>query len=174
MDELKRRARQQYETARLWQALPWGAVGLVAGGVAVWRGAAYAGVFAVLLSVVVVALRWRGQTLARGVLPGLVAGSIGYAAPLIYASTKACCAGSACGEWCTLVCALGGLGTGLVLSRSVLRGPDLSFALSVSIVAGLTAAIGCSTMGWVGLVGVVVGWVVSAPVLVFRQYAVAS
>ena len=174
MDELKRQARQAYEWARLRSALPWALVGVALGAIAVWRGAPHAGGFAGVLAMLLVWLRWRGQDIGRAVIPGLAAGSLGYAAPLIYAAQHGCCAGSSCSDACTMVCAVGGLGTGLLLARAVIKGPQaLGFAVAVSAVAGMTAAVGCTAMGWVGLVGVAVGWAVSAPVVVFRQVQAA-
>lgn len=145
-DELREAARRAYERGRWWAALPWAVPVGLAGAVSFGLGVGSASAVALVLGAVVVGFRWRGGALGAAVLPGLIAGSVAWAVPLL----GVCRAGCAGPGWeCVALCVGAGAGAGLLLHR-VPRGV-LPGALAV---ASLCAAMGCLPLGTAGLAGV--------------------
>ncbi|MCB9676241.1 MAG: hypothetical protein H6737_14055 [Alphaproteobacteria bacterium] len=165
--DLERRALRAYERGRLRRALPWGlwAVGFTVAAAAV--GAPFALPLGTLLAAWLVGFQWRGGELARGVVPGLAAGSIAFLAPVAWACQSGACT-SACTTTCTaMAVASGGVG-GLLLWNRV----GSTSAVSALLVAATAGAMGCLALGTSGLVGVAAVVVAGAPA-VLRRPAVA-
>ena len=129
LDSLERRARVRYELARAARAIvgftP--ALLLVLLAAALGRRPSSAVMFGGMLFVSGAFLLWRGQTLHRAVLPGLLAGVI----PLtfaIMANRGHACAGGHCSTWCLPACIAGGVVAGLAVSWfATRRGLDWRF-----------------------------------------------
>lgn len=158
--ELLARATRAYERGRLqWaakSALPVVLVPLVslalggrAGG-SMALGAALVAVFGALL--------WTGRGFATGAKTGLFAGIpallLAHAAQL----SGHVCVGDGCYSLCLPACVAGGLVAGVVVARAARRSPTPG--VTVACAAGvslLTGALGCSCVGYSGVVGLVAG-----------------
>lgn len=112
-----------------------------------------------------------GREFRRGVLPGIASGLF----PLMMATGAEMvghsCSAEGCVSWCVPACIAGGVTGGALLSWSARR---REWPLSQMLVGGwvsiLCGALGCSCVGYSGIVGMVVGLAIpTAPVLI--QYA---
>ena len=107
-------------------------------------------------------LLWRGQTMHKAVLPGLLAGVI----PLtfaIMANRGHACAGGHCSTWCLPACITGGVVAGFAVSWfAKKRGLDWRFLLGASAVSLLTGAMGCACIGYSGVFGLAAGFLAGA------------
>lgn len=164
LSTLERRARLRYEATMFVRALlgflP--VLGLVA--LATWlnRRTTSAAVFGgVLFATGVVAL-WRGQLLARAVLPGVLSGLL----PLVFAiiaNRGHACASGHCSTYCLPACTAGGVLAGLIVSTIAQRRQlGLPFLLGASAISMLTGAMGCSCAGSSGIIGMAIGFGVGA------------
>jgi hypothetical protein len=157
---VERKARWAYERARLRSAAL-GVLPLIAlVGVAVWfarRPLSSLG-FGAIAVVAGLVMLFYGRDPQRAVLPGVAAGSI----PLILATCANrlhCCGPEGCGMWCVPACAAGGVVAGLVIARiGVVKRAGPFFWVSASGLALLTGAMGCSCVGYSGVVGLGLGF----------------
>jgi hypothetical protein len=105
-----------------------------------------------------VVMLWYGRDVKRAVLPGVAAGL----APLtlaLCANHFHHCAGDTCLSLCVPACAAGGLLAGLGVAMVGLRQrAGLTFWLASSGLALLTGAMGCSCVGYAGVVGLAFGF----------------
>ena len=168
---LERRARLRYELARAGRSvLGFAPAPLLVGvAAALGRRPESAVVFGSLLFVSGAFLLWRGQTLHRAVLPGLLAGVIPLACALV-ANRGHACAGGHCSTWCLPACTAGGVVAGLAISWfATKRGLDWRFFLGASAVSLLTGAMGCSCIGYSGVIGLGAGFIAGAAQLGLRR-----
>ena len=164
LDSLEKRARVRYELARAARAIvgftP--ALLLVLLAAALGRRPSSAVMFGGMLFVSGAFLLWRGQTMHRAVLPGLLAGVI----PLtfaIMANRGHACAGGHCSTWCLPACIAGGVVAGLAVSWFAnRRGLDWRFFAGATAVSLLTGAMGCSCIGYAGVIGLGAGFAAGA------------
>jgi hypothetical protein len=166
--------RRAYERGRLRHAavralllVPVGALA-AAGGRA---NASTAGALAVL-TLVMVALWWRGLDWGRGAEVGLAAGSIAFAAPFFLAAVGLGCSGDACSASCRLMCSGGGVVSGVMAGVALSRHPSATFAVAVTLVSVAFASVGCIDMGLV-TAGTVVATLVVTELLVASTLGLA-
>ena len=168
---LERRARLRYELVRAGRSVLGFAPALLLVGVAaaLGRRPSSAVMFGSLLFVSGAFLLWRGQTLHKAVLPGLLAGII----PLVFALVANhghACAGGHCSTWCLPACTAGGVVAGLAVSWfATKRGLDWRFFVGASAVSLLTGAMGCSCIGYSGVIGLGAGFLAGAVPLGLRR-----
>jgi hypothetical protein len=117
-----------------------------------------------------------GREFRRGVLPGIAAGIF----PLVMATTAEMvghsCSAEGCVSWCVPACIAGGVTGGALLSWSARR---REWPLSQLLVGGwvsiLCGALGCSCVGYSGIVGMVAGLAIpTAPVLIRYAFRPAA
>lgn len=176
LDLLERRARVRYELARAARSIlgfaP--AVLLVLLAAALGRRPSSALFFGSLLLLAGSFLLWRGRTLHRAVLPGLLAGIIPLAFALMVNRGHAC-AGGHCSTWCIPACVTGGIVAGLLVSwLATRRGLDWRFWAGASVISLLTGAMGCSCIGYSGVMGLGAGFAVGALPWVLRRFFTRS
>jgi len=161
LPQFERRMRRVYELARLRQAflgfLPMlllvVTAALLSGRVKV---AVVAG--AILFVSGVVAL-WYGREPSRGVLPGALAGGTALVLALCANHLRHHCMGDACYGWCVPACVAGGLFAGALVSAVGLRQHRaFGYWLSASGITLLTGSLGCSCVGYAGVIGLVAGF----------------
>jgi hypothetical protein len=160
LSKLQRRARWAYEFSRLRYAI----LGVVPVGVilalaaclthrltaTLWFGAAAILVGAVML--------WYGRDPQKAVLPGVAAGLV----PLVLALCAShfhACGATGCSSLCVPACTLGGIVAGLTIASIGNRrhtGP--LFWLCASALALLTGAMGCTCIGYSGVLGLWLGF----------------
>lgn len=166
MADLRDQARAAYERGRLRAALPAGAIvltlaviavvlgetpmlesgiGLTAAGLAAWMG-------------------WRGESPGKGVLPGIVAGAIGFTVPLLARAAGLVSLGCGGTAACIASTAAGGLVAGVLLARLTRADalPTLVWGLGL---ASIIAAQTCVGLGFAGLIAMVGAAALTAPVL---------
>jgi hypothetical protein len=158
--QIERRARWRYEWARLKSALVGFAPVLLIVAVVAMLGHRPS-VTAALGFVTFaggVAMLWYGRDLKRAVLPGVAAGLV----PLVLAlcaSHYHHCDGETCVSFCVPACSAGGVLAGLVVAAVGHRQrAGAMFWLSSSGLALLTGAMGCSCVGYAGVVGLAIGF----------------
>lgn len=161
-DALAARVRKAYERARWRQALAGFAPVLLVPTLALcldgWtlRTAA----LGLALFAIGTTLLWYGRDAARGVLPGVLAGLLPFAAALC-APRMHMCMGHSCMSVCLVACAGSGLIAGAVLGivwRASKRGRiALGVAATVTLITG---TIGCACVGYGGVLGMVVGFLI--------------
>ena len=164
LGRLEQRARLRYEFKRaLRSALGFAPALLVvvlAAGLGRRPGSALA--FGGLLFVCGSYLLWRGQTLHRAVLPGVLTGLIPLAFALV-ANRGHACPGGHCSTWCLPACIAGGVVAGLAVSYlATRRGLDWRFWVGASAVSVFTGAMGCSCVGYSGVVGLGLGYLAAS------------
>jgi hypothetical protein len=158
--QLLQRVRVSYELGRakraLWGALPVLVVGAIAASFThrpastAWFGAAAFGLGALFL--------WYGRDAQRAVLLGLSAGLPPLALALC-ANGMHHCSGVGCTTWCVPACTLGGVLAGLAVSSVAnARRASLMFWLSASALTLSTGAMGCACVGYMGVIGLSVGY----------------
>lgn len=160
LTSLERRARRRYEWARLVRSIvgfaP--ALALVATAALLGRRPSSAVVFGGLMFVGGVLALWRGETLRKGVLPGVLAGVIPLATSLA-ANLWHGCNEDNCSSLCVPACTAGGIAAGLLVSillaRRRLRWPAWAAATGVTLCAG---AMGCACVGYSGVFGLLTGF----------------
>lgn len=168
---LERKARTRYEVTRAVRSLVGFAPALLVVLLAatVGRRPSSAAFFGTLLFLLGSFFLWRGRTMHRAVLPGLLAGMI----PLLFAlmaNRGHACGGDHCSTWCLPACVAGGIVAGLVVSWVAhSRGLGWRFWAGASAISFLTGAMGCSCIGYSGVVGLGVGFVAGALPWVARR-----
>jgi hypothetical protein len=170
---LEARARRAYETGRLGWAARRGVLLAPLVGVSFLCCGRPVPTLAcgVLLVLVVVFCLWRGQEHGRGVAPGLLAGGIPLALPILTRASGHLCAAGGCLLFPSM-CAIGGLLGGVALGLLAPRprdGQAIPF-VTACVVAGLAGALGCLLYGLVGLGVMIAGLLAgAAPALVLRR-----
>ena len=168
---LAARARRAYELGRArraaWTAAPTIAVAIVAGLMSPRPGGvALAGV---ALYATAALLHWRGRHLARGVLPGVAAGLVPFAAAHAARLYGHVCTPEGCVSTCLPACLAGGLVAGAALTRMAWRSGRLRASWAPACtVAALTGALGCACVGFGGLMALAVGLLAGAVPLALR------
>ncbi|MFO0667456.1 MAG: hypothetical protein U0174_26130 [Polyangiaceae bacterium] len=103
---------------------------------------------------------WRGQTLGRTVFPGVVAGVVPLALALAAQSYGHVCTASGCMSLCVPACAVGGGIAGFVVARaSRFVEAKVTFIAAASGLTMLVGSLGCSCVGYGGVVGLGLGLV---------------
>ena len=175
MDRTEHRARRRYEWARLRRALIGFAPALlvVLCATAFARHAAWTLGFGVAMFAYGAALLWYGRDVRRAVLPGVAAGMIPLALGLCAFRIGHACTGDGCMMLCVPACTVGGLVAGLgVASVGLGRSGGLGFWLAASGMSLLTGAMGCACVGYAGVAGLALGFVVGlAPGALRRVFA---
>lgn len=169
--ELALAARRAYERGRVRLALPVLAFVVPVTAIAM-LGCNLPAITAVnggLLAVIASAFVWRGGPLGRAVWPGLLAGFLPFALPLVVRV-----AGHAHAE-CTMLpwaCGGGGLVGGVLLGFGVLQthARRLPTFLAAALIAALTGTMGCVLLGFAGIGGMALALVAGAtPVVIARR-----
>lgn len=160
LSQLEQKARLRYEVMRAVRSVlgftP--ALFVVALAAALGRRPGSAMMFGGALFLCGAFLLWRGRTLHRAVLPGLLTGLIPLAFALV-ANRGHACPGGHCSTWCLPACIAGGVVAGLAVSYLAWkRGLDWRFWAGASAVSLLTGAMGCSCVGYSGVVGLGLGF----------------
>lgn len=160
LSHVQRRARVAYELGRLRLALVGVAPVALVAAVAVWLGHRPMSALGFGLATVMVGatMLWYGRDPQRAVLPGVAAGLV----PLflaLCASRYHACGPNGCISFCVPACTLGGVVAGLaVASVGNKRRAGAWFWLSASGLAVLTGAMGCTCIGYSGVVGLGIGF----------------
>jgi len=160
LTRFERRARVGYEFARLRRAFVGFAPLLVviAVAVALARHPSATAAFGLAAFLVGLVLLWYGRDVRRAVLPGVTAGLV----PLVLAlcaNHVHHCTGDGCMMLCVPACAVGGLAAGLAVAGiGNQRRAGVAFWLPASGLALLTGAMGCSCVGYAGVVGLGLGY----------------
>ena len=170
---LEARARRSYELGRLRWALRSAPLVLAAGTAAVACGRPFAltCILTFALLGLTVAFSFRGGSASRAVTPGLAAGSLALAMPLLMATLGHACFGPACLKLGLPACIFGGALAGLVIARSAVRAhPGIGFLAAAVAVGALAGSLGCTMAGAAGVFGMLAGAVLAgAPVLVVAR-----
>ncbi len=105
---------------------------------------------------------WRGRVAGRAVLPGVVAGLVPLGMALCAQSLGHVCTGSECYSLCVPACTSGGVIAGFVIARlgRHVESPIRFWALAGTM-AALEGSLGCSCVGFGGMVGLVLGLAVT-------------
>jgi hypothetical protein len=125
-----------------------------------------------VLFVVATAFSWRGGPIAKGVVPGFIAGAVPLLLPLSLRSAGVVCVGGSCVSICLLACFGGGIvaGAAIAFVAARLGEGQRPFFAAASTIAGLTGGLGCVLAGFGGIVGLAAGAAVAAtPVLVLNR-----
>lgn len=105
-------------------------------------------------------------------MPGLVAGTVALACPVLLHTVGHACLGPSCMMLGIPACVVGGAAAGaLIASRAAGEESGGRFLLAAATVAGLMGALGCSLAGAAGVLGMLAGIVLAgAPTLLaFRR-----
>lgn len=171
LHRIERRLRRRYEWGRLRQALlgfaPMLAIVVVA--VLVAREPSMTLALGLSAFSVGVVLLWYGRDLRRAVLPGVAAGLVPLTLALC-ANHWHHCDDHACMSFCVPACAAGGLLAGLGVAAMGRQGrTGAAYWLPASGLALLTGAMGCSCVGYAGVVGLAVGYGAGIATGLFRK-----
>jgi hypothetical protein len=165
-DELRAGCRKAYEQSRVGLGLraAWPVVPMVALALYVGDRPRHTLLVGALLALAAASLRWRGETYARALTPGFLAGSAPLLLPLLFRATSHCCIGSICMSSCMLGCVGGGVIAGVAVGLAAAleqrsRGP---FLLSASLIAGLAGMLGCAVVGVSGVIGMAVALAITS------------
>jgi len=174
LSKLERRARRKYEWHRARTALLGFAPALlvVAIACAMNKHPSTALVFGAGMFVVGVALLWYGREIRRAVLPGLAMGLFPLTLALCANHLGHACMGTHCMKLCLPACTLGGLLAGAGVSLIGLRWKQgVSFWIGASGLTFLTGAMGCSCVGYAGIAGLTLGYLLGSIPLLLRRKA---
>jgi hypothetical protein len=159
---LQRRARTRYEVARLRAAT----LGVVPLALVVAMALCFTARptstlgFGLAAAAVGVVLLWYGRDPQRAVLPGAAAGLVPLALSLC-ANQIHHCGSDGCSSFCAPACTLGGVVAGLAVARiAVRRRAGVWFWLPASGMALLTGSMGCTCVGYSGVLGLAFGFAV--------------
>lgn len=170
MDELRVRARDAYERARLLGALPWALWPIVLAALALFAGTAappLAVVIGAAVAVAVVAARFTGRETGRAVLSALAFGSAAFALAW-FAVVIACVEGCPVEGEAPRACALSGVAIGAIVG-ALLRPQGSIPTLLVPVIAGACGALGCAYAGIAAVIGLMAGMAIAtAPWIVWR------
>lgn len=174
LSHVERRARRKYEWVRARTALLGFAPALIVVAVACAMNEhpRTALLFGAGMFVVGVALLWYGRDIRRAVLPGLAMGVLPLMLALCANHMGHACLGGRCMALCLPACTLGGLLAGVGVSSIGLRSKQgAGFWLGATALSFLTGAMGCSCVGYAGVAGLGVGYVVGSIPLLLRKLA---
>jgi hypothetical protein len=169
---LERRVRRQYEWARVRRSV----LGFSPALVVVAAAALYtkrpgsAAVFGAAMFAAGVLLLWYGRDLRRAVLPGLALGVLPLVLTLCVNHFHHC-SGGVCVSWCVPACSAGGLAAGIgvaIVGHRTRR--SLGYWAGASALTLLTGAMGCSCVGYSGIVGLVAGYAVGLAPALLRSF----
>lgn len=158
------RARSAYEAGRRglasYVALPLLALGVL--GACLGTRPVYAVLVGILIAAVAWVCIWRGRVAGRAVLPGVLAGLVPLTLAFAAQSYGHVCSGSECYSLCVPACTSGGFLAGLVIARlgRNVASPVRFWALA-ALLAGLEGSLGCSCVGFGGVLGLGVGLIVT-------------
>lgn len=103
-------------------------------------------------------LLWMGRDFGKGAWAGLGAGLFALVLPLMAQVAGHACLGDGCYSLCIPACITGGLVAGFMVSRRCQSSASPAIALSSALgVAFLTGALGCSCVGYSGVLGLLAG-----------------
>ncbi len=160
LEKLERRARGGYERARIG----WSLAGMVPVLLVIIAAAllgkrpSSAALFGGALFATGTMVLWRGGELRLALWPGVLSGLIPLTCALIANHTHIC-AGGHCTTMCLPACSAGGIVAGLAVSFiATRRNLSWGFWAAASAVSLLTGAMGCSCIGYAGVVGLVAGF----------------
>jgi hypothetical protein len=162
LDRLERRARTAYELGRLKRALVGFAPAMVLAAMAISIGGrpSFTAPFAVALFAAGVAALWYGRDPKRAVLPGVVAGLVPVVLTLCAMHVGHLCLGDHCTSVCLAACIVGGVGAGVAVAYVGLkRKQGVRYWLAASLLAVLTGSMGCACLGYSGLAGLGLGYI---------------
>ncbi len=158
--ELERRLRSVYERGR-WRDAALGSLpflGVVIAAAVLGGRPLSALAIGGLLYVAGVVCLWRGRQMGAAVLPGAIAGGVPLALALGAGAMSHGCHGSACVSWCVPACTVGGVVAGvLVASAGAQRRAGLEYWTTASGFALMVGALGCSCVGFGGILGLASG-----------------
>ena len=171
VDPLEAAVRGAYERGRARRAfvaaLPIFALAAIASRIEPRAGLAL--LVGVAMYVVAALFFWRGRGLARGVLPGIAAGVLPFAAMHAARLYGHVCGGALCFTVCIPAAAIGGVAAGLLVGRVARGSRDArSTWVSGALLAALTGSLACACVGIGGIAGLVVGLVVGSVPFVVR------
>ncbi|WP_394832935.1 hypothetical protein LVJ94_41185 [Pendulispora rubella] len=161
LDRIERRARMRYEWARAWRAIlgfapVWLVVGLAC---AFTHRPSWAAAFGVGAFVMGAVMLWYGRDVKRAVLPGLAAGLVPMLFALCANHVQHVCTGGACMTLCMPACVVGGIVAGVAIAGiGHRRRAGLGFWLGASAMTVLVGAMGCSCIGYSGVIGLALGY----------------
>jgi len=164
-DELLERVRTAYERGRMAKALRTAA--LVAPMMLLSFGCCGSHVAALAIGAVLAAavtvLVWHGGVAGRAVLPGLLAGAVPLAFPLLVC--PACQRTGWVGAASLGACVVGGLASGTIVALCALRVREerALFLVAAGGVAALAGSLGCVIVGMGGVVAMAIGLTLVAP-----------
>jgi hypothetical protein len=169
--KLKATARRAYELGRLrraaWTATPTLLISVLACFMSN-RPIAVA-LAGVILCVTATLLHWRGRHLGRGVLPGVAAGLVPFAAAHAARLYGHLCTPEGCVSICVPACLAGGLVAGAAVVGVARRSERLRASWAPACgVAALTGALGCCCVGLGGLLALAAGLTAGAAPLALR------
>jgi hypothetical protein len=171
LNRLEQRLRARYEWIRLRNALLGFAPVLliVAAAMAIAGRGATLG-FGLTMFALGVGMLWYGRGLKHAVLPGVAAGLVPLTLALCANQMGHVCTGGGCTTLCMPACIIGGAVAGLaVASIGLQRKAGIGFWLGASTLAMLTGAMGCSCVGYSGVMGLGLGFSVGTGVLLIRR-----
>jgi hypothetical protein len=172
LSRLERRVRRKYEWKRARLALLGFAPSLLVVAVAalVNNHPTSALGFGAAMFALGVALLWYGHDVRRAVLPGLAMGLLPLALALCSNHLGHACMGGRCMSLCVPACTVGGMGAGLGVSLIGLRWKQgVPFWVSATALALLTGAMGCSCVGYGGIAGLGIGYLLGVLPAVLRR-----
>jgi hypothetical protein len=162
LDGVERRFRRVYERARWRRAF----VGFLPVFVLIAASIAFGGrpTAAIVLGPLLfgggVLALWYGREPGRGVLPGALAGGLALVLALCANQMGHLCTGDRCVSWCLPACVTGGVLAGALVSFvGVRQRRGAGYWASASGITLLTGALGCSCVGFSGMIGLAMGFV---------------
>lgn len=170
--ELLRSARSAFERGRVAKAVRTAAlvlpITLVSFGCCGDRSASLA--IAGVLAALVVVLVWRGGAAGRGVVPGLVAGVVPLAVPLL--ACPLCAHAGIVGALPFVACVVGGVASGAIVVWYGTREREdrAPFVVAAGAVAALAGSLGCVIVGLGGVVAMALGVALVAPLAMRGVY----
>lgn len=174
LNQLEREARARYERRRFGLSFAGAAPVLLVIAAAAFFAKRPTSVafFGGLLFVTGVVLLWRGRDLRLALWPGVLSGLIPLVAALV-ANHGHGCSGDHCSTLCVPACTAGGVTAGFVVSVIATRLKlGWGFLAAASAVSLLTGAMGCSCVGYSGVLALVGGFSVGlVPQLARRVFA---
>lgn len=169
---IERRVRLKYERARvrraLWAFAP--VLMIIATATLLTKRPASALAFGALLFAFGVSALWYGKGAQRAVLPGLGLGLVPLALALCATQMDHLCMGDMCMTVCVPACTGGGLIAGLGMAIVGHRQKQgVRYWVAASGIALLTGAMGCSCVGYGGVAGLGLGFLVGLGALSLRR-----
>lgn len=165
---LEARARRAYEWGRLrWSLRPAPLIlAAAAAALACGRPLSWTCALAGLLLPLSIALSFAGGAGGRAVMPGLLAGAVALACPVLMHTVGHVCLGPSCMSLGLPACIAGGAAAGVLIASRAAQEEGGHFLLAAVAVAGLMGALGCSLAGAAGVLGMLAGTVAAgAPTL---------